>query len=320
MVEQVNVKVEALQSQVDAIASQQRLLTRFAWIAVAIGAGFFIYGCWYKGCHREWCLEDMGAYLGGSAGTFWGFAGLLFIYLGFLGQKQEIKNQQIELILTRDEMEASRKELSGQREQLKEQKDSLDRQTAALLSQVQTLQREMDFRTLKELTQDLTILLDTLIHGKSLSSSAHIFFKRINDFALGKNYSGEYEGYQAYMLAVDFGKSQEHFEDFFIGIERLTNKIISIHYLIKHSCLSQNEKVIILNDLTYQLGNFIPNDFRTALTALSQIGEDGLILDKQNHPKLKLVRYFYRTVLWLFVEWENVNSSIYVDIGDYSAK
>ncbi|MBL0316354.1 MAG: hypothetical protein IPP69_11460 [Flavobacteriales bacterium] len=113
---------EELEKEVEKLFIIQSRIRNSAFITAIGGLLFFIFGLYWKYLHPEWNLEDMGSYIAGGAGAAWGFSGLLFIYLGFLGQKQEIKNQQIELILTRDEMKASRVELKGQKEQLEAQK------------------------------------------------------------------------------------------------------------------------------------------------------------------------------------------------------
>ncbi|MBL0316355.1 MAG: hypothetical protein IPP69_11465 [Flavobacteriales bacterium] len=179
------------------------------------------------------------------------------------------------------------------------------------------MQRDIDFKTVKELTKEFHQLLDIELYESILYYQFIKFLKHISKFTNNSEIEPSFEKFEVYIHATDYNYAVNHFSEFYIGIERLTNKLISIQYLIRHSNLSINERIIVLNDLTYSLGNLIPNDFRIVLATLSKRGEDGFILEKYNHPKLKLVRYFYRTAKLLFDEWEKVNSSIYKEIGDY---
>jgi hypothetical protein len=63
--------------------------------------------------------NELGDFIGGTSGTFASFAGLAFIYVGFLGQQLQILMQQEELELNRQEMESTRNEIRGQKKQLK---------------------------------------------------------------------------------------------------------------------------------------------------------------------------------------------------------
>lgn len=72
--------------------------------------------------------KDLGAFLLGAAGTLWSGAGLVLIYVAFLGQKQQVMLQRAELIQNRIQLELNRQELAETREELKGQKQQLERQ------------------------------------------------------------------------------------------------------------------------------------------------------------------------------------------------
>lgn len=70
----------------------------------------------------------LGDFIGGISGTFASFAGLSFIYVGFLGQQLQIVFQQEELELNRNELINTRLEIAGQREQLELQNKQFENQ------------------------------------------------------------------------------------------------------------------------------------------------------------------------------------------------
>jgi hypothetical protein len=92
---------------------------RFAWWLV-IGGGIAAgWGLWvfYHDSNGSSSLEKLsavGSYFQGAIGSLWTLAGLMFIYVAFLGQKQQ-------LLLQREEME-------GQEEQFQLQQESIKRQ------------------------------------------------------------------------------------------------------------------------------------------------------------------------------------------------
>lgn len=67
---------------------------------------------------EEYRLNEIGDFLSGSVGAFWGIAGLILVYVAFLGQKEQLINQEEELRLSREEQKLIRLEMSGQKEQL----------------------------------------------------------------------------------------------------------------------------------------------------------------------------------------------------------
>ena len=106
-------------------AEIQKLETRIsfnkgiAWVFVGAGVLAAIVGfcVFYHDTKDSSLLERLsfyGSYLQGAVGSLWALAGLMFIYVAFLGQKQQ-------LLLQREEME-------GQETQFKLQQNSIKRQ------------------------------------------------------------------------------------------------------------------------------------------------------------------------------------------------
>lgn len=63
-------------------------------------------------------FSDFGDYVGGSVSSVWSLAGLIIIYVAFLGQKEEIQLQKEQIELNRLEIRQSTEELRGQKKQL----------------------------------------------------------------------------------------------------------------------------------------------------------------------------------------------------------
>lgn len=68
--------------------------------------------------HSFFKENELGDFIGGTSGTFASFAGLAFVYVGFLGQQLQILMQQEELEMNRQELKDTREEIKGQKEQL----------------------------------------------------------------------------------------------------------------------------------------------------------------------------------------------------------
>ncbi|PTX58383.1 hypothetical protein C8N46_11428 [Kordia periserrulae] len=92
----------------------------FGWFFVFTGFIFLIVGLYYWFLIRD-DFNEVGDFIGGVSGSLWALAGLFFIYIAFLGQKIEIKNQQKELALNRKELELNRQELEESRKVFKAQ-------------------------------------------------------------------------------------------------------------------------------------------------------------------------------------------------------
>lgn len=80
------------------------------------------------GNHGFFKENELGDFIGGTSGTFASFAGLAFVYVGFLGQRLQILMQQEELELNRKELQDTREEIKGQKEQLKLQNKHFENQ------------------------------------------------------------------------------------------------------------------------------------------------------------------------------------------------
>jgi len=131
----INIEFEKLQQHETEVAkditkvdTQISFYLKFAW--VLIGVGFFIglLGVVEHFMGSDMDLNVIGDYTGGVVASMWSLAGLFIIFVAFLGQKQQILHQKMELKYNQFEVKATRKELEGQKEQMIEQNKTLKQQ------------------------------------------------------------------------------------------------------------------------------------------------------------------------------------------------
>lgn len=102
---------------------RRKWFERAAFGFLYVGGAAFLYGFYayiFKP-NGEFILTDLGEFWGGAAGSLWALSGLLFIYVSYLGQKEEIELQRIEL-------KNNVRELEGQKEQLRLQNETMMKQ------------------------------------------------------------------------------------------------------------------------------------------------------------------------------------------------
>lgn len=107
-------------TELDKLKKRSGRFTGIAWICVIVGVIVTV-----SGIFAMWGsdLNEIGDFVGGTAGALWGLAGLFFIYVAFLGQKEQLIYQQAELRETRKDIRQQAKELEGQKEQLELQNE-----------------------------------------------------------------------------------------------------------------------------------------------------------------------------------------------------
>ena len=126
-------------------------IERYRKIAVAlVGVGLLV-GIW-GAFALEWWPRDFagfGSFLAGTTGAFWTLAGIVLIYVAFLGQRQQILQSQDELELTREELILTRAEMAEQTATFEAQR--FDTSFFSMLSAHEALVRELDASGLQHL-------------------------------------------------------------------------------------------------------------------------------------------------------------------------
>lgn len=125
MTEQQTRRIEKIESQIKKIDSNIRYYKILAKSLIILGfvSIFVIYHLLLNGSTGEKDLIDkLGSTSGGIVTSTFSVAGLVLVYVAFLGQKQQLLHQQIELELTRSEMKNQQLEMKRQNETLELQK------------------------------------------------------------------------------------------------------------------------------------------------------------------------------------------------------
>jgi hypothetical protein len=86
---------------------------------ILVGLIAFVY--WFINGNTDE-LNKFGEYVGGAVTAIWSLAGLIIIYVAFLGQKQQILQQQKEMLYNRFEIHLTRKEMIEQNKTLRQQR------------------------------------------------------------------------------------------------------------------------------------------------------------------------------------------------------
>lgn len=103
---------------------------RMAWFFVVLGGLAAIWGLWiYRSdLSSETNLSSLGSYFQGAVGSLWALAGLMFIYVAFLGQKQQLLLQREAMEQQKAQFDQEQNELEQQREQFLLQQESIRQQ------------------------------------------------------------------------------------------------------------------------------------------------------------------------------------------------
>jgi hypothetical protein len=121
MVQEYNFKISNLEGSI-------KRYKIFAFSIMTLG-GIFVLFFWYilfnsRGTEYDY-LKDLGSISGGIVSSLFSLSGLILVYVAFLGQKQQLLNQQIEISHTKEELQLNRKELQNQRKEMQQQNETL---------------------------------------------------------------------------------------------------------------------------------------------------------------------------------------------------
>jgi hypothetical protein len=102
----------------------------FAW--VLIWTGVAVVACTFyvfNNCKpnsilwQDWrdTFSSIGSFIGGTVTACWSLAGLMFVYIGFIGQKNQLALQQLEIEQNQLELRLNTEELKGQKKEAEQQ-------------------------------------------------------------------------------------------------------------------------------------------------------------------------------------------------------
>ncbi len=108
-----------MEAKISSLETQIMIYSYLGWffvILTLIPVGDVAYDVLIK--NESWLETDHGSFIGGVSGTFAALAGVLFVFVAFLGQRISIIQQQIEIQNNIKELKDTRQEIKGQKEQL----------------------------------------------------------------------------------------------------------------------------------------------------------------------------------------------------------
>ncbi len=114
--------LESVQEKIEKRISRFDKLWKFF---ILLGVIAVLIGLYFFDMRSDKGLESLGNYSAGTVVAFWSLAGVVLIYLAFLGQKQELLLQKEELRLNRIELEETRKVLNEQKKEFELQNKTL---------------------------------------------------------------------------------------------------------------------------------------------------------------------------------------------------
>lgn len=126
--EKLQIEEKDVEQEIEGVEKQINIYKIFAWILIVIGFIAGVIGVTEHLLGSDMQLNIVGDYTGGVVASMWSLAGLFIIYVAFLGQKQQILHQKMELKYNRFEVKATRVELEGQKQQMIEQNKTLRQQ------------------------------------------------------------------------------------------------------------------------------------------------------------------------------------------------
>lgn len=119
-----------------------------AWYLVVIGFVFALHGCINYAIFDKppgFSLNLIGDYLSGTLSAIWSLAGLFFIYVSFLGQRQQILDQRLEMLYSQLDVKYTRLEMLGQKQELSNHRKEfeIDRITTIIYNQYNLFNAEL---------------------------------------------------------------------------------------------------------------------------------------------------------------------------------
>lgn len=126
--ERIDKRSSELEREVSKLNSKIVTYTKWAWGFVILGAVIVLYGIIIYICKNNeagFGLNLLGDFMSGTVASVWSLAGLVFIFIAFLGQKQQLLNQQLEIMYSQLEVKYTRLELAGQKKEMIEQNKTL---------------------------------------------------------------------------------------------------------------------------------------------------------------------------------------------------
>jgi hypothetical protein len=159
--DKLTAETEKVKFELSNLDRRINLLTISAWMSVGLGGLIMVGSVGLAFLFEGENLKTFGDFLGESIGAIWSMAGLFFIYVAFIGQKQQMLHQYLEMKQNEQEVARNRQTLES---------DRFERAFFQLISMHAELVRTIDIRNKKTFA--------VISSGKDCFRSMH---KKLND-------------------------------------------------------------------------------------------------------------------------------------------
>lgn len=179
----IDKREKEVEFELKSLKSKISTFSNWAWTFVGIGIVVAISSTIYffTNISPNSNIKNLDDFMSGTVAAIWSLSGLFFIYVAFLGQKQQLLHQQTEIMYSQLEVKYTRQELEGQKKEMIEQNLTLRQQKFEntyfqLLNLFSSIVNSIDLRSTS--TKEITT---------SGRDCFEVFYKRLNTIVGRKN-------------------------------------------------------------------------------------------------------------------------------------
>lgn len=298
----LKIKKKKIKSQIKKLKKEIKFYSGTAWSLVIFGFIISLISIIYffrieslKEPNNNFNLNELGDFLSGSVAAIWSLAGLLFVYVAFLGQKQQLLQQQLEILFNQFELKQNRLELKNQRLEMTLQNDTLKIQKFEntffqMLSLFHSIVNSMEIKdfnddTIKgrECFRHLLILFDKTIYSYISNNFKTNPSKLININEINKEQIIE-------IYEMFYSKYRNHLSHYFrtyyhiIKLIHKTEDIDKNRYIsIARAQLSSSEQVLLFYNCLHKNGRERFKPLIEEYTLFNNIDFNLLVNDEIKH-------------------------------------
>lgn len=213
-----------------------------AWkVLVGIGFAIGLICLFWFDLSSDRGLESFGNFAGGTVAAIWSLAGVVLIYLAFLGQKLDLIYQNEELRLNREELKETREVMNQQKKEFELQNKMLSNQNFQNLF-FQMLRNHSDIVNHIDLGGGTSRVSGRDCFGQIYNDFRNEYRKLVNDIA---DEDSRIE--RAYNIS---------YNKFRIDLSHYFRNLYNFAKLIDEADISENDRITFINILKAQLSTY----------------------------------------------------------------
>ncbi|MFZ1320005.1 MAG: putative phage abortive infection protein [Ignavibacteria bacterium] len=231
---------EAIKIKEESIERRISRFWKFCIFLIVLGFAVGILGIFIFEMNGKDEFEKFGNFSAGTVASIWSLAGIVLIYIAFLGQK-------LELLYQKEELQLNRKELEENRKVMTEQKREFELQN-------KTLQKQSFENLFFQLIRNYSDIVNSMFYKSSVeTSTGKDYFKSVYNelLRLKSNWDDRTAANEEERINIAFMEFYEKFEG------ELGNYFRNLYYILKCINTSDSEdKKMYSNILRAQLTNY----------------------------------------------------------------